>query len=401
MRKKMAAGVLILSLLAAVTGCGSKQTQVQAQSEARAMTVSVAKVGKSDMITKLTVSGKISAAEEVRVVPKATGKVSRVAVDVGRAVAAGDILFELDNTDIQARLDSARATLAASEANLEKAAAQLEKSKMQVEDSGRNLERKKSLYENGAVSLVDYESAKSSYEAAKKDCEMNAAGLASSRAAVDQSRASVKQSEVDMENSLVRSPISGVVATRSVNAGEFVSNSTAAIVVVNIGTVEVNASLNEGEVNSIKPGQEVDVAVPAVSPAAFKGRVTKVSPYGDSKNKTYPVWVSVANPEQLLKPGMFAEIQLVASKKEGVLAVTAGAVVERNGQKVVYLADGEKAVERKVNTGMSEGGKIEITEGLAEGDLLILTGLQAMRNGAPIKVQAPSGDKGGGKKPAN
>lgn len=398
MRKRIAegiAGVLILSLMFAGTACGKKSATAQA--EARPLTVSAVRVEKTDMISKLTVSGKIAPVEEVKVVPKSPGRVAGVAVDVGQAVTSGDILFDLDSTDIQVRLDTARANLASSEASLEKAAAQLEKNRIQVDDAGRNLDRKKALFDSEAISQVDYETARSAYETARKDYEINAAGVSTSRAALEQSRASLRQAEVDMDNTRVRSPITGVVATRSINPGEYVSNSTAAIVVVNIATVEVNASLNEDEINNIKPGQEVDVAVAAASPSPFKGKVTKVSPYADAKNKTYPVWVAIANPDQVLKPGMFAEIQLVTRKREGILAAPSEAVVERNGQKVVYVAEGEKAAEKQVKTGASEGGRTEISEGLAEGDMLIVTGLQALRNGAPIKIQAPAGDRAAGK----
>ncbi|MFZ5648285.1 MAG: efflux RND transporter periplasmic adaptor subunit [Bacillota bacterium] len=391
MRKKLLLAAIVLFLLGTATACGKKEAP--AQGEARVQTVSVIKVAKSDMTSNLTIGGKISPLEEIKVVPKSSGKVARVNCDVGQAVASGTVLIELENSDIQARLDSARAALAVSEANLEKARAQLEKNRIQVDDAKRSFDRKKALFEAGAISLSDFEAARSAYETAQKDYDINAAGLASSQASVNQSRASLRQSEVDMENSVVRSPISGIVASRSVNAGEFVTNSTAAVVVVNIDSVEVSASLTEEEINHVRAGQEVNVAVTAASPSPFKGKVTRISPAADAKSKTYPIWVSIANPEKLLKPGMFAEIKLVSIKRQGVLAVPAEVVLERNGHNVVFVAEGEKAVERKVKVGLTGEGKKEITEGLAEGDSLIVTGLQGIRNGAPVKV-APPREKG-------
>lgn len=391
MRKKAILGILIISVVLSGTACGKKQDP--AQSEARLQTVSVVKVEKGDMIKKLSVSGKILPQEEVKVVPKAAGKVASVNCDVGQVVAAGSILLVLDNTDIQVRLDSARATLAVSTANLDKAKWQLEKNQIQVDDAKRNLDRKKALFDNGAVSQSDYETARSSYESARRDYDMNGAALASSQATVEQSRASMRQSEVDLENTSVRSPISGIISTRSVNAGEYVTNSTAAIVVVNIDTVEVNTYLLEDEINSVKQGQDVDVVVAAVSKSPLKGRVTKVSPSADSKSKTYPIWVSIPNPGGSLKPGMFAEIQVVVSKRQGVLSVPPEAIVERGGKKVAYVVDGDKALEKQVTPGITQGGKIEV-EGLNEGDMLIVTGLQTIKTGTAVKVQAPAKEKG-------
>lgn len=391
-QKKVLLAVVVIFILATATACGKKESSPP-QAEARVQTVSVVKLAKSDMTSQLAIGGKISPLEEIRVVPKSSGKVARVNCDVGQAVAAGTVLVELENSDIQARLDSARASLAVSEANLEKARVQLDKNKIQVDDARRGFERKKALFDAGAISLSDFESARSAYETAQKDYDINAAGLASSQASVNQSRASLRQAEVDMENSMVRSPISGIVASRSVNAGEFVTNSTPAVVVVNIDSVEVSASLMEGEINHIRQGQEVSVMVSAASPQPFKGKVTKISPAADAKTRAYPVWVAVPNPEKVLKPGMFAEIQLVSIKRQGVLAVPAEAVLERNGHSVVFVAEGDKAVEKKVKVGLTGEGKKEITEGLAEGESLIITGLQGLRNGAQVKV-APAREKG-------
>lgn len=391
---KLVIGALILVALITATACGKKEPTAQA--EVRPQAVSAAKVEKISLANKITVSGKISPAEEVKVVPRAPGKVARVNCEVGQAVKAGEILLELENSDIRARLDSARAALAVSEANLEKARIQLEKTQIQLNDARRTLDRKKVLYGSGAISLNDYEAANSSFESMKKDFEINNAGVASSQASVDQSRASVRQIEVELENSMVGSPVSGIIAIRNVTAGEFVSNSSAAVVVVNIDTVEINASLMEEEINHVKQGQEVEVAVPAVGAKPFKGKVTKISPSADSKTKAYPIWVAVNNPDRLLKPGMFAEIKLQTRQREDVLAVPSEAVVDRSGQKAVYLAQGDIAVERKVKVGISEGGKTEITEGLKGEEMIIVTGLQSLRNGQAISLQglAPGGPAG-------
>jgi len=389
-RKKIALGMLTVALITLTAACGQKAAQEPARPEARAQTVSVARVERGDLSAGLTTSGKISPVEEVKVVPKSSGKVARVLADVGQVVSAGDLLLEMDNSDIKARLDSARASLAVSQANLEKARLQLEKSGIQMEDAKRALERKKALFDAGAISLADYEAAKSSFETVQKDVDMNAAGLAASQAGVEQSLSSLRQSEVDLENSQVRSPISGVISTRSINAGEFATNSTPAMVVVNISTVEVSAGLLEDQINYVRQGQEVEVLVSAVSPAPVKGRVAKIGLTSDQKTKTYPFWVAIDNRDSLLKPGMFAEIKLAARKREGVLTVPAEAVLDRGGRKVVYLAQADKAVERKVAAGVTEGGKTEITEGLSGGETVITSGLSSMKDGLEIKVQNKS-----------
>lgn len=395
-RKKIIASTLILILLIAVTACSKKENAAPSGSAsgARAQSVAVVKVEREALIEQFSTSGKISPIQEVKVVPKSPGKVDRVLVEVGQAVAAGTPLLVLDNDDIQAELDSARAALAVSEANLERARIQLEKSRIQLEDAQKTLDRKKALFDAKALSQSDYDAAQTSYQGFKKDVDMNAASLASSQAGVEQSRAAIKRIEVDLENTMVRSPISGVITGKNVNAGEFVTNSTAAIVVDNIDTVEVNANLLEDEINYVKQGQEVKVLVAAVSSEPFKGRVARIGYSADDKNKTYPIWVAIDNPDKILKPGMFAEIRMEAVKREGVLAVPSGAVLDRDGRKLVYLAQGEKSVERQVKTGVSAGDKTEISEGLNGGEAVIISGLTSMRDGLAIKVQPPQQGQG-------
>lgn len=396
-RNKISVCILILALLIAATACAKKENPAPAGQETRMQAVSVVKADRVSLSAALTSSGKISPVEEVKVVPKTPGKVARVLGEVGQTVAAGTLLLELDNADIQAKLEASRAALAVSDANLERAGVQLEKSQIQLEDAKKNLDRKKILFDAKAISLSDYETAKSSFDSAKKDVDMNAASLASSQAGVEQSRAAIRQNEVELESSMVYSPISGTITSRSVNAGEYVSNNNAAMVVVNIDTVEVDASLMEDEINYVKEGQEVKVSVAAVSPEPFKGRVTKISISADQKSKTYPFKVAIDNQDRLLKPDMFAEIRMEVVKREGVLAVPDEAVLEKNGQKVVYQAQGDKSVERKVKTGVSSGGKTEITDGLSGGEMIIVSGLTSMKDGLDIKVQGSQPGQGASK----
>lgn len=397
MRNKISVCMLILALLITATACAKKEDPAPAGQEARMQSVSVVKADRGSLSAALTSSGKISPIKEVKVVPKTPGKVARVLGEVGQTVTAGTLLLELDNADIQAKLASSRATLSMSEANLERARVQLEKSQIQLEDAKKTLDRKKTLFDAQAISLSDYEAAKSSFDTVKKDLDMNAASLASSQAGVEQSRAAIRQNEVELESSMVYSPVSGTITSSSVNAGEYVSNNTAAMVVVNIDTVEVNATLMEDEINYVKEGQEVKVSVSAVSPEPFKGRVTKISISADPKNKTYPFRVAINNQDRLLKPDMFAEIRMEVVKREGVLAVPAESVVERKGQKMVYLAQGDKAVERKVKIGVSSDGKTEITDGLSGGEMVIVSGLTSMKDGLDIKIQGSQPGQGASK----
>lgn len=335
---------LIFCFIFSLTSCSSKPNPAP-QAEVRPQTVAVTKLEKTSLVTNIVVFGKISPAAEVKVAPKSSGKVDRIIADVGQKVSAGDLLFELDDRDLRL---------------------QLEKLKIQGEDARRSFERKKALYESGGVSKLEYEQAESAYALLK---------------------ISIQQAENDLANSQVSSPIDGYVAARNVNQGEFVSNNTAAFSIVNLDMVEINSSLLESEINIVKPGQEAQVLVPAVTETIFAGQVTKASPYADSKDKTFPVWVSTENKDHILKPGMFAEIRMAVILRGDVITVPEQSIITKNGRKVVYLAVDNMAVEKQVKTGLSQRGITEITEGLKPGDLLITSGLQTMKDGKAITVQ--------------
>ncbi|MTV49248.1 efflux RND transporter periplasmic adaptor subunit [Heliobacillus mobilis] len=385
MKKEMGVGLLALVLLTAGTACG-KQTEAPT-AEAAAQTVSLAKVQRASLSNRLTFNGTLEAKEELKLVPKGTGKVAHSNGEVGQMVRAGDVLMELDNADIQARLDSAKAGVAVNEANLQKAQVQLEMDQIALDDAQRNYERQKALFEAGAAPKTEFENSKSAYDTAVKRVANDQASIASAQAQMQQSQAQIRQIEVELNDTILRSPVTGIIADRSANTGEYVSNTNPAFTVVNIDTVEVKANLTETDINYVKTGQEVEVKITAARTEPFKGRITKISPIADEKSKTYPIWISIDNHDYILKPGMFAEFQLNTNQKTDVLTVPTEAIIERNGTPMIYLAVEGKAVEKKVHLGITDGKLVEILDGITENDKIITSGLKTLTDGVAIAEQ--------------
>lgn len=160
-----------------------------------------------------------------------------------------------------------------------------------------------------------------------------------------------------------------------------------AYTIVNIDKVQVNASLMEDEVNYVKVGQAVGIVVPAISNQTYKGIVAKISPSANDKDKTYPLWVEVENQKRVLKPGMFAEIQLKYSRLDSVIAVPKDSIVDKGDKKVVYVVNVNKAAERPVKTGIDLNGMVEVTAGLNLGDILITSGLSTLKDGKSVSIK--------------
>lgn len=351
MKKTILLMGLIFMLLINLVGCSktststSQPTQQNANGQGQAQSVSVLKVEKSALINTIAVVGKVLPSEEIKVSPKASGRIERIQKDVGQEVSAGETLIDLDSSDL---------------------ALQIEKTRILLDDAKRSLDRKKALVDSGAISKSEYDTAFNTYET---------------------SRLTMQQNENDLANSQIKSPINGIVTAKNVNQGETVTSSTVAYTIVNIDKVLVNASLLEDEVNYVKVGQTVDLVVPAISSQTYTGTVSKLSPYANDKDKTYPVWVEVENQKRILKPGMYAEIKLKYNRLEAAIAIPKDAIGDKGDKKIVYVVKENKAVERPVKLGVALNGIVEVTEGLNPGDILITDGLKTLKDGKSVSIK--------------
>lgn len=343
--------VLIFILLINVVGCGKtsattgKPSPVNANGQDQAQSVSVIKVNKSALTNSISVVGKVLPSEEVNISPKSAGRIGQIMKDVGQEVSAGEVLMELESSDLALVAD---------------------KTRVQLDDAKRTLDQKETLFNAGAISKSEYDTAKNTYETL---------------------RLTMEQNQSDLTNAQIKSPITGVVTAKNISLGAMVSSNTVAYTVVNIDKVQVNASLMEDEVNYVKIGQAVNIVVPAISDQSYKGIVSKISPYADDKDKTYPLWVEVQNQNRVLKPGMFAEIKLNYNRLDSVIAVPKDSIVDKGDKKVVFVVNTNKAAERPVKTGIALNGKVEITEGLNTGDILITSGLNTLKDGKPVSIK--------------
>lgn len=351
MKKTLPLIILLFILLINVVGCSNKSTptsqptQANVNGQGQAQSVSVIKVDKSALTNTISVVGKVIPSEEIKVSPKSSGRIERIQKDVGQEVSAGEVLMELDSSDL---------------------ALQIEKTRILLDDSKRSLDRKKALVDSGAISQSEYDTSLNTY---------------------DTYRLTMQQNENELANAQIKSPISGLVTIKNFNLGETVTSNTVAYTIVNIDKVLVNASLMEDEVNYVKVGQAVDIVVPAISDQTYKGIVAKISPYASDKDKTYPVWVEVNNQKRVLKPGMFAEIKLNYNRLEGVISVSKDFIVDKGDKKVVYVVNVDKAAERPIETGIVLNGRVEVTKGLNAGDILITSGLKTLKDGKSVTIK--------------
>ncbi len=189
------------------------------------------------------------------------------------------------------------------------------------------------------------------------------------------------------ERAPVETPLTGVIGRVYVDMGEKVTTQTPIALVVNMDKVKTNLDIPEKYLPRISVGQEARITVDAYPKKDFKGSVTKVSPVLDQATRTAPVEIVVDNTEHLLKSGMFAKVSLVIDERKNIPVVMKEAIVGKDSQVYVYVIENKKAVLKKIKLGIRQGPYFEVTEGLKDGDLVVIIGQQRLYEGAPVSVE--------------
>ncbi len=258
-------------------------------------------------------TGTLQAVITVQVGSQVSGTIEKLFADFNTKVKAGQIVAQLNQDKFRAAEDQARANLLAAQSNIAK-------SKVSVVDTLRTLERNRELRKKDLMAQSDLDAAQAAHDAALAQVEVN-------RAQAAQAQASLKQSTVDLNNTVIRSPVDGLVISRNVDVGQTVAASLQAPTLFTIANelarMEVHTNVDEADVGNVKEGQDVTFTVDAFPSRRFRGRVHQVrnAPIVVQNVVTYVAVVRIDNKELLLKPGMTANVQFLVSRKEDVLTI--------------------------------------------------------------------------------
>lgn len=408
--KRIFSALMIATLgLTLLTGC-SDNTDTAEVPEVQAVAVSAQAIQKTSIENLRTIVGKTQPVQEVSVFAKMPGIVTQVNAEVGQLVSKGDLLFSVEDEDIrlqvqqaQAGLNSARANLArASGGSVELQLAQLKSSLLQAElmfkDAKTALDSAKILYDAGAVSKFELDSAETrfmtaqaQYETAKKAVELtestiNKENTAIASAQVQQAQASYDLAKNQLENARVTAPISGIISVRNATKGELISGAAPAFTLVDLSTVVVEISVMQELVNTVTIGETVELEIEAAGAGPYSGTVTAISPSADPRTQAYLIKIEVANADGMIKGGMLATVNLTTDARAEALVVPMDAVLDDNGKSIVYVVEGDVAVRREVTTGLSNGDFVEVSGEISEGEKVIIKGQNYLQDKSKITV---------------
>lgn len=347
-------------------------------------TTTVSLVYPSQPLRVLTASGYVVAQRRAAVASKGTGRLKYLAVEEGTRVKKGEILAQLENSDLIASEQRAHANLKVAKASLKEAEAELG-------DSALNFQRFKDLLALKVVSKSQFDMAEARYKKA-----LAAQDLA--RARIKAAEAEVKEAQVAIEYTLIRAPFDGVVLTKNAEVGEVVApfgsatNAKAAVVTMaDMDSLQVEADVSESNIKRVKVEQSCEIQLDALPKSRFRGIVHMIVPTADRAKATILTKVKFLDRDERILPEMSAKVAFLSrplSPKEQKprVAVKSAAVCSQKGKKVVFVVKGERVEEAPIHTGREWGDMLEIIDGVKLGDKIVFNPPPNLKNGSKIKI---------------
>ena len=329
-------------------------------SESPKVVYSTSPVEKQNISTSITATGTIEPVTEVEVGTQVSGIIDRIYVDYNSEVHKGQVIAELDKTNLLSELAAAQSNLSNAQSTLNYQSA--------------NYKRYKTLFDKGLVSANDYENAKLTYEQAVQQVKIQ--------------QQNVQKAQTNLGYATITSPIDGIVLSKEVEEGQTVASAmttpTLFIIAQDLTAMRVIADIDEADIGGVKEGQRVTFAVDAFPDDVFEGEVTQVRQEAKTESNvvTYEVVISAPNDDMKLKPGLTANVTIYTLEKNGVLAVPSRAlrftpnealltdeevVEDVNAPNKVWTKEGNTFKAHKVETGTTNGMLTEIISGVSAG----------------------------------
>ena len=343
----------VLAVALAAVACGSDS----AAERPAGVVVDTTRVATEDVPRVLRAVGTVEAENQTTIRTEVDGQVSRIVADEGATVERGQVVLQIDPTPFRLVLQEAAAAVARAEAALG--------------NDRTLLERYGQLLEAGALDRQSYDDVQ--------------ARVKSEEAQVAAARAQLAQARWNLEKTSVRAPFSGRVADRLVELGTYVSSGDELFQLVDAEPVRVAFELPEREVGSLEEGDPVVFAVRTNPDEVYEARVTYVSPSLNPETRTQSAKAEYPNANGEVTPGAFADVEVTTAVRMDAPVIPEEALVSEGEQNFVYVVEGASARKREVTLGERLDGRLEVAEGLAGDEVIVVAGHRELRDGAPVR----------------
>ena len=312
-----------------------------------AIPVEVSPTSRGEITAFYPATTTLESEDEATVVAKVGGVVEKYYVEEGDEVKAGQPLVQLETDRLKLELDRTNA-------NLRKLK--------------NDLERNEAIYKKNLVSSEAFEKLKFDYES---------------------QLASYELAKLELEFAQVKAPIDGVISKRHVKVGNMITVNQAVYQITDFDPLHAVIYVPEKELYKLRVNQKAMVQVDANSETYYQGFVKRISPVVDADSGTFKVTVEVNDPEKQLKPGMFGRLQIIYDMHDNALLVDKRAIISEDDNTWVFVVNDNRASKKMVKTGFINNRHIEILEGLSDGDKVVTTGQNSLKDDSLVEVLNP------------
>ena len=374
-------------LVIALVGVGAWQLTMSVSKgngkKARTITVGVAQPLRQDYTVKLSYTADIKPYQQVNIFPRVNGYISKIHVEQGDLVKAGQLLVEIDHAEFTQQVAQARANIRAARANVVRQEATLANAKLA-------LDRALALIKNELIAQQQVDDAQAAYDVAR-------AQLEALKAQVQQVDVALSQAELNLEWSYIRAPFAGVIARRNQDVGTYFNTFAASsptgvapLLLHDIHAVRIFIEVVEKDSPLVKVGAPAEVTTDAYPGRVFTGLVSRVVQALDPTTRTMTVEVELPNPDRILKGGMFARVDLQVATRPNAILIPVDALTRLEEAQYVYVVRDGKAMQVPIEVGGRVDGLVEITKGLRGDEQVIVSGKDLVTTGAEVEaVPAP------------
>lgn len=346
-------------LLMGAYGCGSgedSENGMENGKSAECVSVDLAEVKTEDLEEIIRGIGSTEAFQSVVVYPEINGTIESVHFDEGQQVEKGKLLFTLDDARIQAELDARQAALEEAEANRENA--------------HLVFDRRQRLYEQNLGTEEARDEARTRYQ--------------SMVAQVKRLQAEIRNIRETMDDTRIRAPFDGTLGEHMVDPGQVVDTNTVLTSIVETQRLKIAFTAPERHMARIKTGQELRIMTPAYAEKTFPGTIYFIDPRISAATRSLKIKARMDNPDNMLRPGGFVSVELIAAIRDNVLIIPEEALIPTRTGYMVFTIKNGKARGREVEIGLRKPGIVEITSGLENGEPIVRAGHISLYEGAQV-----------------
>jgi RND family efflux transporter MFP subunit len=348
---------------------------------------------RGDLNIRLNSPGEAFTKKRIIVKSEIPGRIEHLYIQEGQHVNKGDLLAKIDNRQYKLNLEEAQATYLQklSELLMEQKFSQSPEqtsipNKDELERIKKEFDRANDLYAKGLISMEEFEKASKKYEMALIESGELKDEIREAAKGVTQADINVKKAKMELEKTQIQAPFSGIVCDIQVTPQEHVSSSQELFTLVNIDQIQVHAKVLESEIGKMKTGREVTLNFSAYPQKDFKGTVSSISPIINPEDRTCKVIILMKNPDEVIKPGMHAEVEITTDIYKDRLLIPQDAILLREGRKLAFVVEENLAKWRYLELGLENEEYAEVLEGIQEGEEVIIEGHFTLAHDAKVRI---------------